>query len=297
MDILEFRKFLAAVCRRIPNVKKLRNRIYNELYEHMEDMLDGFLEAGEEEEAAIQRVVKEMGDPRKISKAFRRAHRREIISAIALRSAVNTLIILVMSNLPFITSGFSKYRSSVTKEHIESVLAQSEYDYTYYGKVNRNGRDYIFYIAETPEEYKVLYFESIKLFNRYSIYDRFAESGYGTGDGNILLPLGFTDYKSENEVLAYFGFVATKVKYFKLEYEKYDYSGSDNSENILSDFIAVPNVGEFTVIDIPEGYRFSGNYCTYDENKQLTENREPDDFSIGQSFRGLSINSYKHLTV
>lgn len=114
--------------------------------------------------------------------------------------------------LPYLDAGLSEYSSSTAKEEIESDLAQSEYSYKYYGKTERNGRDYIFYTAETPEGYKVKYYESIKLFNRYSVYDRFSGSG-GDGSGNLLISLGYPNIskETEKESKVYFAFKETKM--------------------------------------------------------------------------------------
>lgn len=77
MIIREFSVFLGTACRRIP-IKKLKRRIFNEMNEHMEDMLDEYLKAGEEREAAIEKVVEDMGDPVKTNKELRRTHCSEI---------------------------------------------------------------------------------------------------------------------------------------------------------------------------------------------------------------------------
>lgn len=291
MEILEFRNFLAKACKHI-SIKKLRNRIYRELCEHMEDILDDFLEAGEEKDTAIQKVITEMGDPVKINKNLRRAHRKKIVSSYILKTAIGIFAIISLLHLPYLDVGFSEYFSSITKEQIETDLAESEYTYTYYGETERNGRNYIFYIAETSEEHKVKYFESIKLFGKHSVYVRFSGSGGGSSDGNLLMSLGFPDIKSENETYVYFSFKPIKAKYFKVGFQKYDYSNTDTPENVISDFIAVPNIGEFVIIDAPDGYRFSGFYYPYDENKQLIEYSDPDTFSSGESWKGGMHTSY-----
>ncbi len=213
------------------------------MHEHMEDMLDDYLESGEEREAAIEKVIKDMGDPVKINKQLRRAHRSEIISACAARAFIAVSVIALLLFLPYLDAGLSEYSSSTAKEEIEADLAKSEYSYKYYGKTERNGRDYIFYAAETPEGYKVKYYESIKLFNRYSVYDRFAGSG-------------------------------------------------DKPNEIKSELFPVPKTGEFTVIDAPEGYRFSGFYYLFDENKQKIQGSKNNDFWDGTAWNSSSKASY-----
>lgn len=295
MMIRKFSFFLGIVCRRIP-IKKLKNRIYNEMREHMEDMLDVYLEAGEEREAAIEKVVKDMGNPIKINKQLRRAHRLEIVSAYASRAVVGILIITFLLSLPDLITVASEYRRSSTKEEIEADLAESEHPYKYCGKIERNGRNYIFYTAETPDGYKVKYYESIKLFNRYSVYDRFAGSGGGDGGGNLFVDLGFPDIskETEREVKVYFAFKETaKVKYFQFSFNKiYGSENGDNPDEMTSELFPIPKPGEFIVIDAPEGYRFSGFYYLFDENKQKIQNSKDNDWWGGTAWKGGSKKGY-----
>lgn len=283
MIIREFNSFLVKACRRIPN-KKLKSRIYHEMHEHMEDMLDDYLEAGEEREAAIEKVVKDMGNPAIINKQLRRAHRLEIFLARALEATVWILLISLHYTVPAI----STYRYSNTKEELETAITQREEPYKYCGEIERNGRVYILYTCETPDENSVKYFESVRLFGKFNIHDKFAGVGNGDGDGNILITLGFANKKSEIETKVYFGFKPTKAKYFKTGFiKREDCTDDDKPNSIISDFYVVPKHGEFIVIDAPEGYRFSGFYYAYDENKQIIEATN-DNFSIGRSSRFTS---------
>lgn len=284
MGIREFNIFLEKACRHIP-IKKLKSRIYKELREHMEDMLDDFLEAGVEKDAAIQMVIKEMGDPVKINKDLRRAHRRKIAFVRIVRVLTLFLIFgFLFDILPMLVSTVSHYCSSSTKEDIEAAMLQDEYDYKYCGEIERNGRVYLLYTCETPDENRVQYHESIRLLGKFDIHNRFSGSGDGYGDGNILITLGYPDKNAKSETKVYFGFKPTKAKYFKFGFKKmYYYENDDMPDEIVSDFFAVPSPDEFTVIDTPEGYRFSGYYYIYDENKQIIEDYDPDDFSMGQS--------------
>lgn len=285
MEILEFRIFLEKICRRIP-IKKLRNRIYREFCEHMEDMLDDFLEEGEEKDAAIQKVIKEMGDPVKINKNLRRAHRKKIILVRSINTLASILIIILVEALPFWGSVVSRYYYSSTKENLETAMIQYEDNYKYCGEIERNGRVYILYARNTSDRNDVKYYESLRLFGKIDIHDKFSGVGEGSGDGNILITLGFPDNKSEIETEVYFSFEPIKAKYFRLGFiKRSDCTNDDKPNNITSDFIAVPNIGEFVIIDAPEGYRFSGFYYTYDENKQIIENTDTDNFSIGEHSR------------
>lgn len=295
MIIREFNSFLVKACRRIP-IKKLKSRIYNEMHEHMEDMLDEYLESGEGREAATEKVVEDMGNPVKINKELRRAHRSEIISAYAARAFIVFSVIALFLYLPYLDAGLSEYFSSTAKEEIEADLTQSEYTYKYYGKTERNGRDYIIYTAETPEGYRVEYYESIMLFNRYSVYDRFSGSGGGDGNGNLLISLGYPDIskETEKEAKVYFAFKETKnVKYFQFSFEKvYDFENGDKPNEIKSELFPVPSPGEFTVIDAPEGYRFSGFYYLFDENRQKIKDSKNNDFWGGTAWNSSSKSSY-----
>lgn len=295
MEIGEFRIFLTKACRRIP-LKKLKSRIHSELHEHMEDMLDDFLEAGEEREAAIQKVIKEMGDPVKINKNLRRAHRKKIVLVCSAKVIASFLILALIDTLPFFGSAVSKYCFSNTKEDIDAALLQSEHNYKYCGEIERNGRVYILYADDTSDKNRVEYYESVRLFSKFNIHNKFSGSGGGSGDGNILISLGFTDNKSENEVKVYFSFKPIKAKYFKMGFTKtYDYVNDDRPDDITGDFIAVPNIGEYVIIDAPEGYRFSGFYYPYDENKQLiqhTDSYDPDIFPIGESWKSSHVATF-----
>ncbi len=293
MIIHEFSFFLEMASRRIP-IKKLRSRIRREMNEHMEDMLDDYLESGEEREAAIEKVIKDMGDPVKINKQLRRAHRSEIISAYIQKAVVGILIITFILSLYDISEVADEYRYSYTKEEIEADLAQSEYSYKYYGKIERNGRDYIIYTAETPEGYRVEYYESIMLFNRYSVYDRFSGSGGGKSEGNVLFRLGYPDISKEKESNVYFAFEETKyVKYFQCSFEKvYDFGNGNKPDIIKSELFPVPSPGEFTVIDAPDGYRFSGYYYFFDENKQEIQDSEKIDFGGSEGWGSFVKRSY-----
>ena len=286
MEIIgEFNVFLGQACRRIP-IKKLKRRICSELREHMEDMLDDFLEAGVEKDAAIQKVIKEMGDPVKINRELRRAHRRKIAFVRIVRVLTLFLIFgFLFDILPMLVSTASHYCSSSTKEDIEAAMLQDEYDYKYCGEIERNGRVYLLYTCETPDENRVQYHESIRLLGKFDIHSRFSGSGDGYGDGNVLITLGYPDKSIKNETKVYFGFKPTKAKYFKFGFKKmYGYENDDKPDEIISDFFTVPNPGEFTVIDAPEGYRFSGFYYVYDENKQIIEDYDRDDLSMGECF-------------
>lgn len=293
MEIGEFNVFLEKSCRHIP-IKKLKIRIYNELREHMEDMLDGFLEAGEEKDAAIQKVIKEMGDPVKINRDLRRAHRKKIAFVRSIKVlALQIFLLFLFVIFPMLVSTASKYYYSSTKEDLEAAMLKDEYDYKYCGEIERNGRVYILYVSDDSDENHVKYYESLRLLGKFDIHDRFSGSGGGYGDGNILITLGITDKSSKNETKVYFGFKPTKAKYFKLGFKKmYYYENDDKPDEITSDYFAVPNPGEFIIIDTPEGYRFSGFYYIYDENKQKIESADPDDFSIGESWKYRSRDSY-----
>lgn len=294
MEIIgEFNVFLGQACRRIP-IKKLKRRICSELREHMEDMLDGFLESGEEKDAAIQKVIKEMGDPVKINKELRRAHRRKITFVRIVRALALFLFFwFLFVILPMLASTASHYCSGSTKEDLEAAMLQEEYNYKYCGEIERNGRVYLLYSGETAEKNYVHYSESIRLLGKFDIHNRFFGSGDGYGDGNILITLGYPDKNAKSETKVYFGFKPTKVKYFKFGFKKmYYYENDDMPDEIVSDFFAVPSPGEFTVIDTPEGYRFSGYYYIYDENKQIIEDCDPDDFSMGQSSLSRVSDSY-----
>lgn len=268
MEILEFRIFLAKACKHIP-IKKLRNRIYPELREHMEDMLDDFLEAGEEREAAIQKVIAEMGDPVKINKDLRRAHRRKIVLVCAARVIALFFIITLLCSLPYLESYLSEYLSSSTKSEIEADLAKEKYSYTYYGKIEYNGRDYIFYTAETPEGRSIRYYASIKLFDRFDIRNRFHIRGGATGTGvlyvGLVLPHTYND--TERATFVYLALEETNVKFFQVDFIK-AVTSNGTPDIITSDFYPVPKPGEFTIVEAPEGYSFAGPYYVFDENRQ-----------------------------
>lgn len=293
MEILEFRIFLAKACKHIP-IKKLRSRIYRELREHMEDMLDDFLKAGEEKETAIQKVITEMGDPVKINKNLRRAHRKKIVLVRSAKILSLLLTILFLFDIvPMLVSTASKYCASSTKEDLEAAMIQDEYDYKYCGEIERNGRVYLLYTCETSEENRVQYYESIRLLGKFNIHDRFSGDGAGKGDGNILITLGHADKSAKSETKVYFVFKPTKAKYFKFGFKKmYGYDNDDKPDEISSDFFAVPSIGEYVIIDAPEGYRFSGFDYIYDENKQIIENYDPDDFSTGESWGSRVSDSF-----
>lgn len=293
MEILEFRIFLAKACKHI-TIKKLRNRIYRELCEHMEDMLDDFLEAGEEKETAIQKVITEMGDPVKINKNLRRAHRKKIVLVRSIKTLAFFLSLTFFYISPLLASNTSTYCHSDTREEIEAAMLQNKHNYKYCGEIERNGRVYLLYTSEASEfsdKNRVKYYESIRLFGELDIHDRFSGYGNGYGDGNILIALGRANNISENETQVYFSFKPIKAKYFKMGFtKKYGYENDGKPDDITSDFIAVPNIGEYVIIDAPEGYRFSGFYYPYDENKQLIKNtdaNDPDIFPLGQSSRYL----------
>lgn len=287
MFIPEFSVFLGKVCRRIP-YKKLKLRIKNELSEHMEDMLEDFLETGEEQENAVQKVIEEMGDPVKLNKELRYAHRKKISIAICIKTMSAFLIITLLFSIPVFGDVVSSYISSVTKE--ELTMSMEQKGFYHYREIERGGRIYLIFVKETPEENRIEYYESIRFFGKYNITDRFGGwhfSVYGSENDNLLFRL------RSSESVVYFSFKPVKTKYFKVEFfNKYEAGNEDKPHEIVSDFYAVPNVGEYLVIDAPQGYRFSGTYHLYDENKQKIEKYEPGLFASSEGSGGGKSSHY-----
>lgn len=285
MFIPEFSVFLGKVCRRIP-YKKLKLRIKNELSEHMEDMLEDFLETGEERENAVQKVIEEMGDPVKLNKELRYAHRKKILLAVSIKTLSALLIISLLFSVPVFGDVVSSYVSSVTKE--ELTMSMEQKGFYHYGEIERDGRIYLIFAKETPEENRIEYYESIRFFGKYNITDRFGGwqfSVFGSENDNLLFRL------HSNESMAYFSFKSVKTKYFKAEFiNKYDVGNENKPYKTASDFYAVPDAGEYLVIDAPQGYRFSGVYYLYDENKQKIEDYEPGLFASCEGSGGGKIS-------
>lgn len=287
MEILEFRVFLRKACRRIP-IKKLRSRIYRELYEHMEDMLDDFLKNGEEKDVAIQKAIEEMGDPVKLNKNLRYAHRRKIILAVSIKVLSAFLIVSLLFTLPVFFDIAGAYIGADTKEDL--TLSMEQKGFQYYGEIEQDGRVYLIYTKVTPEENRVEYYQSIRLLGKYNITDKFGGWHgyvYGNENENLLLRLRSSDS------MVYFSFKPVKTKYFKVEFfNKYEIGNENKPYEIVSDFYAVPDVGEHLVINAPQGYRFSGRYFLYDENKQEIKEYEPGLFASCEGSGGGSSSHY-----
>lgn len=287
MFIPEFSVFLGKACRRIP-YKKLRLRIKQELSEHMEDMLEDFLETGEEQDEAIQKVIEEMGDPVKLNKELRYANRKKIFMAVCIKTMSAFLIISLLLNLHIFFDIADAYISVDTKE--ELTLSMEQKGFQYYGEIEQDGRIYLIYTKVTSEENRVEYYQSLRLLGKYNITDRFW-GWYGYVYGNENENLFFRLRTSE--AMVYFSFKPVKTKYFKVEFfNKYETGSEDKPYEIVSDFYAVPNVGEYLVIDPPQGYRFSGRYFLYDENKQEIEEYEPGMFASCEGSGGGSSSHY-----
>lgn len=287
MFIPEFSVFLGKVCRRIP-YKKLKSKIKNELSEHMEDMLEDFLETGEEQENAVQKVIEEMGDPVKLNKELRYAHRKKIFLAVSIKVLSAFLIIALLFSVPVFGDVASSYIAADTKEELMQSMEQK--GFYHYGEIERDGRIYLIFVKATPEENRIEYYESIRFFGKYNITDRFG-GWYGVVYGSENENLLFRLHSSESVV--YFSFKPVKTKYFKVEFfNKYEAGNEDKPHETVSDFYAVPNVGEYLVVDAPQGYRFSGTYHLYDENKQKIEKYEPGLFASCEGYGGGSSSNY-----
>ncbi len=287
MFIPEFSVFLDKTCHRIPH-KKLKSRIRRELREHMDDMLEDFLGAGEERKAAIENVIKEMGDPVKLNKELRYAHRKEIFLAVCIKTLSAILIIALLFSIPIFGDVASSYIAADTKE--ELIQSMEQKGFYHYGEIERNGRVYLIFAKVTPEENRIEYYESIRFFGKYNITDRFGGWHgvvYGDENENLLLRL------RSSESLVYFSFKPVKTKYFQVGFfNKYEAGNENKPYEITSDFYAVPNVGEYLVIDAPQGYRFSGFYYLYDENKQKIEEYGSGIFASCEGYGGGSSSNY-----
>ncbi len=271
---VSIKKYIDTACGYIP-YKKLRNRIRQELSDHIADMLDDYINICGDYTEAVEKALLDMGNPEELGKELKLANKKALVPFYMKR--VLAVVITVMLIPVVLIAGESVIESAYTYNHgkdiasMEKVIVEdmnngepikllTEFEY--------EGYLYRFYIPEENDavDNPLFYTQSIK-FLGYSVYDKFGV--YGSQRGLLFENCHRVQKSNYSETI--WAFVGKpETKYVKLFYEPID--PESELESYWSDYIAVPQTATYERPLIvmerkPDGYMWSMHKC-YDENKK-----------------------------
>lgn len=273
---IEISKYLDAVCKRLPT-RKLRKRTYKELSEHFEDISDDYKEQGVPEDEAVSLAIEKMGDPNKLHKQLKNAHKGLVWYARIRAVLIAYLLFLIIFTLiPSLWNEFDDlYYSRSAEEYEEYIVEQYNegYPIEYLVSFERAGRTYRLYTSVLPESagelrFRAYYIESVEVFGK-SFPDRFLESGVGQSDANVFLTFSDKERRGDGQTNAYIIFKELEaIKYFSVTFKPSRDLEAEGKEAFESELYKVPDEGEMIIVDAPAGYYWN-NYTYYDESKNV----------------------------
>lgn len=291
--------YLDTVCYWLPTMG-LRKRTRRELSEHFEDILDDYAEQGIGEDEAVDRAIKEMGDPNELHKQLKKAHRVPLWYA-RFRNALIAVFCIFFLYFGYpISKDIGTYISAKSFEEAEESMysdpANIDSDIKFVCKQKYNGKVYYIYYStedtvlykgtefeEVGKEYKIHTFESINVFGR-EFTEKFTHTTQRDkveyNNDNIYksvfsvwlswLSLYDSEEGTEAQVVLFLG--KTSAKYFTVDL----YSREEVQEELKSDsfpepyksnFYEVPEAPGYVLVEAPEGFSM-GTLRLYDKNKQ-----------------------------
>lgn len=161
-------EFLDRACFLLPT-KRLKVRTRRELREHIEDGIELHSESGLTKEEAVERTLKEIGDPSKINHELRKAHKGLLWLARFRNAVTAVLIILVIAAFPAEIKSFSGgsplKKAEAEISELEGFFRNESPELSFlYEYKNEKGKVYRVYVTNIGNTYLT---ESVRIFGKY----------------------------------------------------------------------------------------------------------------------------------